>query len=289
MRAPVARGLGITGLLTVTLAFSGCDDGSERMKERQEALDRAKAAQKEKDAQARAPKGPAENRPLHPFWDDPSFVVVRHEAACPEGLWSLFPGRAPGGDDETRKQNESRRSELAAALRDKTFVARLRGPPAVDLKDFDAPKGHVPLELAGLVECEDSIGHIAIAFTAPKAIDPKASALEEGNTLVQSIWTAPAQPFALPMPNLSDGRNFVQKHRLGMEGFVVFRLGKPEVHRKRVKVKRVTQGEVTMGGTTDDFGAGRLVRADVQGTRVLAHPGPLVVVDTREPAAVSLK
>jgi hypothetical protein len=55
------------------------------------------------------------------------------------------------------------------------------------------------------------------------------------------------------------------------------------------EVTKPTHGEVSIGGTTDDFGAGRLVRGEVQGVRVLAHPGPVVVVDTREPSSVSLR
>jgi hypothetical protein len=282
------RALCRAALVVSATLLGGCEDGEQRMKQRQEALDQARAAQKEKEAQAKAPPA-AEQRPAHPYWDDPSLVAIRHEQKCPEGLWALFPGRAPGGDDATRKENEGRRAELAKSLREKTFVARLRGPPEVDLKDFDAPKGHFPLEVLGLVDCEDSVGRIAFSFTQPKAIDPKASSLEEGNTLVQSIWTAPPQTFTVPMPNLSDAKTFTQKHRFGMEGYVVFKLGKTEVHKKLVKVKKATHGEVSIGGTTDDFGAGRLVRGEVQGVRVLAHPGPLVVVDTREPSSVSLR
>ncbi len=260
------------------------------MKARQAALEEARAAQKEKQAQAKASGAEATpDRPLHPYWDDPSFVALRHEGQCPDGLWALFPGRAPGSDDETRKANEARRAELAASFKDKTFVARLRGPGEVTLRDFDAPRGHLPLEVLGLVDCEDSAGRIAFAFTPPKAVTPKASALEEGNTLVQRLWTAPLQTFGLPMPGFGEAKAFGQKHQFGMEGFVVFRLGKTEVDRHRVKVKKVTAGEVTIGGTTDDFGAGRLVRADLQGVRVLAHPGPQVVVDTREPSAVTLR
>jgi hypothetical protein len=41
---------------------------------------------------------------------------------------------------------------------------------------------------------------------------------------------------------------------------------------------------VSIGGGVQDFGAGRMVRAEVEQVRILANPGPIVLVDTREPA-----
>ena len=252
------------------------------MEERQRALDEARAKQSEQ--KPAAPSGAAgPKRQAHPYWDDRSFLVVRNEKACPEGLWALFSGKAPGGDDAARRANEARRSELASSLRGKTFVARLRGSEEVKLADYDAPKGQFPVELKGVIDCEDSIGRIAIAFTEPKAITPKGSVLS-GDAVVESIWDAPAKTFTVPMKSVSEAKAFRERHLLGLEAYVVFKLGKTDVHQRRVKIEKETAGDVSIGGGVQDFGAGRMVRAEVEQVRILANPGPIVLVDTREPA-----
>jgi hypothetical protein len=252
------------------------------MEERQRALDEARAKQGEQKPTEQSGSA-APKRQAHPYWDDRSFVAVKNEKACPEGLWALFPGKAPGGDDAARRANEARRSELASALRGKTLVARLRGSEEVKLRDYDAPKGHFPLELKGIIDCEDSIGRIAIAFTEPKAITPKGSALS-GDTVVESIWDAPPQAFTVPMKSMSEAKAFRERHQLGLEAYVVFKLGKADVHQRRIKIEKETAGDISIGGGVQDFGAGRMVRAEVEHVRVLANPGPIVLVDTREPA-----
>jgi hypothetical protein len=252
------------------------------MEERQRALDEARAKQAEQKPAAQSGAA-APKRNAHPYWDDRSFQVVKNEKACPEGLWALFPGKAPGGDDAARRANEARRSELASALRGKTFVARLRGSEEVKLRDYDAPQGHFPLDLKGVIDCEDSIGRVAIALSEPKAITPKGSVLS-GDAVVESIWDAAPRSFTVPMKSVSEAKTFRERHQLGLEAYVVFKLGKTEVHQRRVKIEKETAGDVTIGGGIQDFGAGRMVRAEVEHVRILANPGPIVLVDTREPA-----
>lgn len=284
-------------MLRVTLAgalvlavMPGCKGKSseERMAERQKALEEARSKSKGEAAPAEpaAQKGP--DRPKDPFWDDEELIVIRHEKACPEGLWSLFPGPAPGGDDAKRKENAQKRDQLANALRQKTFVARLHGPQEVALEDYDAPKGQFPLELKGVIDCEDSIGRIAIAFTAAKAVEAPHSAATSDD-VTQSYWDGPPLNYTLPMKSQSDAKTFRSKHQFGMESYVVFKLGKTEVHAKKVKIPKVSQGGITIGGSVDDFGAGRMVRGEVEAVRVLANPGPVVVIDSRDPSKVSLK
>lgn len=268
--------------------FPGCKDPEQKIAERQRALEAARAQEKESQALAEKAKDAPKERAADPYWDDPSFVVIRDEKACPDGMWALFDGPAPAGDDATRQQNAARRGEIAKQLREKTFVARLRGPDQVTLKDYDAPKGEFPLELKGTIDCEDSIGRIAFSFTEAKAVPMPASALSDGPN-PQMMWSAPAKDFALPMKSMSEAKAFRDRHRFGLEAYIVFRIGKTEFHHKRVKTAKQTQGEVTIGGTIDDFGAGRLVRADIEGIRVLANPGPIVLVDTRNPSTVSLR
>lgn len=269
------------------LTTSSCQDSEKKMAERQQALEAARAKEKEKAKEsATAAEDKKPDRPLDPYWDDPDKVVIRHESPCPDGLWALFGGPAPGGDEETRKQNDARRAELARTLKAKTFVARLHGPEELKLQPYDAPKGHFPLELKGTIDCEDSIGRIAIAFTNARVIPMPTSSLSEGSP--QMMWDAPPRRHQLPMKSMADAKSFQAKHQFGMEGYIVFDIAKTDTHRKMVRTAKETQGEVTIGGTTDDYGAGRLIRADVKDVRVLANPGPVVLVDTRDPAKVSL-
>jgi hypothetical protein len=281
--------LGATRAILIAAAATacGCGDSQDRIQQRQRALEEARTKQAEQKPAGRS-EAATPTRAAHPYWDNSSLVVMRHEKACPEGLWALFAGQAPGGDDAARRANEAKRGELAAALRSKTFVARMRGPAEVKLRDYDAPKGHFPLELKGVIDCEDSIGRVAIAFTEPKAITPKGSALS-GDTVVESIWDAPPRPYQVPMRGVSEAKAFRDRHQFGLEGYVVFKLGKTDVHHKKLKIEKETAGEVTIGGGIQDFGAGRMVRAEVDQVRVLANPGPVVVVDTREPAVALVR
>lgn len=283
------RGLtiAIAALLCAGMACKG-KSAEERMAERQKALEDARAKEKQAQPAAEAAAEKAPDRPKDPYWDDEDLVVIRHEKACPEGLWALFPGRAPGGDDEKRKENAAKRDEIARALKQKTFVARLHGPQEVTLKEYDAPKGQFPLEMKGVIDCEDSIGRIAIAFTRAKPLTPPPSAATS-DAVTQSYWDGPTKTYTVPMKSQTDAKTFRNKHQFGMEGYVVFKLGKTDVHEKKVKIPKVSQGGITIGGSVDDFGAGRLVNADVEAVRVLANPGPVVVIDTRDPSKVSLK
>jgi hypothetical protein len=272
LRSPLALALLALAVL------GGCSDPKKKAEERQRAIDEARAT-RAKDADA-PPEKAADSRPKDPFWEASELVPVVNEKQCPEGLWAIFPGPAPGGDTDTRAANEAKRAELAKQLRERRFVARMRGPGEIKLKEYDAPKGHFPLELKGIIDCDDSIGRIAIAFTAPKAIEPPPSALG-GGAIRQSIWDAPAQQFTYPVQSMSEAKEFKNKHQFGMEAYVIFKLGSTDVHKKLVKVPKVTRGEVSIGGSTDDFGAGRMVRGEVEATRIHANPGPVVMVESK--------
>lgn len=282
------RAIALTVTLSVALPITGCDDSEKRIAERQKALDEAKQKQKEEQAAA-SPDAKKDDGPKDPFWENPDALVIRHEQPCPENLWALFKGPIPGGDDETRKANAEKRGELAAELQGKTFIARLRGPEEVKLLEHNAAKGKLPVEMKGIIDCEDSIGRVNFAFTKAKAIPMPQSVMDEGAPQLQMMWDAPEKPFELPIEGMTAAKNFTSKHQFGMEAFVVFKIGKTDVHHKKVKTARETQGEVTIGGSTDDYGAGRLVQADVEAIRIVAHPGPVVAVDTRTPSAVSLR
>ena len=253
-------------VMVLAVGGAGCSDSNRRVEERQQQLDAAKAKLKSDAEAAKGAAAPQQEPRKDPYWDAEDAVVIRHEKACPEGLWSLFPGPAPGGSDATRKVNEAKRAGLANALRGKVFIARLRGSEEVKLGAYDAPKGQLPLELKGVIDCEDSIGRIAFAFGDARAINPPSSAISPGS-LVQSIWDGPPRTFRIPMKSGSEAKAFRDRHQIGMDSAIVFRVGKTDVHQKRIKTPKETNGEVTIGGTVDDFGAGRLIRANVEAIR----------------------
>jgi hypothetical protein len=277
------QALALSLAATFALGFAGCSDPAKTVEERQRALDEARvAAEKERAATPEARPASAEG-PKHPYWDDPSSLVIRHEKACPENLWALFSGPAPGSDDEEKKRNEARRKELAEELRGRTFIARLRGPSEVKLGEYNAAKGRYPVEVKSVLDCEDSLGRVAIALGEAKAVDMPKSAMPGSSSIVQAMWDGPARIFAMPFESQADAKSFGDKHRFGMEAYVSFRVGKTDVHKKLVKVPKASGGGITIGGGTDDFGAGRILRAEVQAVRLAANPGPVVLIDTREP------
>lgn len=209
---------------------------------------------------------------LDPPYDDASSERLVPDGACPEGLWALFPGEAPGATPDEKKANAARRAEVAKTFVGKQFLYRLRAPNQVVLKPHDAAAGVLPIEVLGTVDCTDALGRIAIAWTNAKADSPNASAAKEGSELVQNMWLAPPVAFSLPIKSMTEAKTFMQNNALGLTARVVFTMGKAEVDKKLKKVAKVQEkaaGEtLAFGGGTEDWGAGRLVRAELVGLRV---------------------
>ncbi len=256
----------------LALTLAGCTgDASKKIAERQKALEAAKAAEQSKK-DASKPAGLEEVK-LGVPWESPDYVVIRSDGPCPDGLWALFDkGEVPGANKDEKKANAAKRGELAKALREKTFLVKLRAPEAVKLKPYDAPKGEFPLEVGGTIDCSDSIGRIAIAWSTAKAGSASASAAQEGNELTENVWMVEPLQYALPMKSVADAKEFDSKHRLGMSARVVLKLGKVEIDRKLKKVVKFSQkahGEdLAFGGGAEDWGAGRLVHADISALRI---------------------
>lgn len=209
---------------------------------------------------------------LDPPYDDASSERLVPDGACPEGLWALFPGEAPGQTPDEKKANAARRAEVAKTFVGKQFLYRLRAPNQVVLKPHDAAAGVLPIEVLGTVDCTDALGRVAIAWTNAKADSPNASAAKEGSELVQNMWLAPPVAFSLPIKSMTEAKTFMQNNALGLTARVVFTMGKAEVDKKLKKVAKVQEkaaGEtLAFGGGTEDWGAGRLVRAELVGLRV---------------------
>lgn len=259
---------------TALLALGcGGKDSSQRTLDKLKAQEKERAEKKRKDDEAaNAPAPVVEAAKLDAPWAEQGHTVIAADGPCPEGLWALFAGDAPGANPAEKKANQAKRAELQKTLKAQSFLVKLRAPDQVQLQPFDAPKGEFPLEVLGGIECTDSAGHIAIAWTAAKAGDPGNSAAKADADITQSMWLAPKVTFALPMKSMLEAKEFNNKNRLGLSARVVFTLGKTEVDKKLKKVAKVVEkahGEtLQIGGGTEDWGAGRLVRAELIGLRV---------------------
>ncbi len=271
----------------VQLGLAGCpSSGAKRMEEKQKALDEKRASDKAK-AEQKELVGDLPKDVFHvgPPWEDSSYVEIRSDGPCPPNFWALFAGETPGATKEEKKANNAKRTELAKALKEQTYLVKLHGPEVVKLKPYDAPKGWFPLEVAGTIDCTDSIGRVAITWSTAKAGDPGNSAAKEGSEITQNIWTAEPLKYTLPQKGMSEAKEFDTKNKLGLSARIFFKLGKTEIDRKLKKIPKVTEkaaGEsLSMGGGTEDWGAGRMVRADGIGIRVATDKEKTMLIEKK--------
>lgn len=267
------RGL-LCSFLVVTLL--ACPSGSNRT------ADQLAALKKKQEAEAKAKKEKAERLEplptevvkLDPPYDDTQATVILPDGPCPEGFWALFPGEAPGATPEEKKANAARRKEFAEAARSKKYIVKLRAPAQVVLSQYDAPKGKFDIDVHGTIDCTDPLGRIALAWTEAKAGDPGNSAAKADAEFSQNVWVAEPAHFELFIKSMTEAKEFSDKNRFGMSARVAFGLGKVAVDKKIKKVAKVSEkveaaGEtLTFGGGNEDWGAGRLIKADLEGIRV---------------------
>jgi hypothetical protein len=261
------------GLLVFAVVLGACSENRGKRTEKQLADLKSKQEADKAAAKEKAEKrlAPVEAAKLDPPYDE-SNTKIMADAPCPDGLWALFPGETPGATPEEKKANAAKRPELVKSLTGKRFMVRLRAPQEVVLKPHDAAQGILPIEVNGTIDCTDSIGHIAIAWTQAKAGTPEASAAKQAAEFVQNMWIAPPVLVSLPMKSMSEAKEFSQNSALGLSARVVFTLGKTEVDKKIRKVGKVQETVQTetvgYGGGNEDWGAGRLIRAEVVALRV---------------------
>jgi hypothetical protein len=273
-------------LFFVGLAVCACGKNKDAnwVEERQKASDESKAQAKvDKDKERQAELTPkADAAPKDPFWDDASLIRVDNEKACPDGIWALFKGTAPGADKAEQKKNESHRAELLKKLAASRFVSYVRPPNDVKLGEYDAPKGYFPVQVAGLIDCQDSAGHVALGFTDAKAFTPPSSAAKQGAEVTLRLWTAKPFDLTVPMKSMGEAKDWKTHHQFDLEARVVFKLGKTEVDKKMFKTSKVAAAGITMGGSNEDWGAGRAVHAVVEGVRLTTDRARSVLADTRK-------
>ncbi|MGV3620335.1 MAG: hypothetical protein ACO1OB_05945 [Archangium sp.] len=259
-------------IASLAVAITACSGSSSRT------ADQLAALQKKKEAEAKAKKEdklealPTEVVKLDPPYDDSQAQVILPDGPCPEGFWALFQGDAPGADAAEKKANAARRKEVADAARAKKYIVKLRAPAQVVLSPYDAPRGQFTIDVHGTIDCTDSIGRIAIAWSDAKAGEPGNSAAKEGAEVTQNVWVAQPVKFELPIKSLTEAKEFNDKNRFGLSARVAFGLGKVEVDKKSKRVSKVAtkaEGEsLSFGGGVEDWGAGRLIHAEVLGVRV---------------------
>jgi hypothetical protein len=259
--------------LLAALCLAACTDSpSKRTQAQLDALKKKKAtaANAEKD-DALAPL-PTDVARLEPPYDDTQAVVLTPDGPCPEGLWALFTGDVPGATTEEKRANAANRQSIAAALRARRFLVRLRGPALVTLNPWDAPRGRFTIDVVGAVDCTDPAGRITLAWTDARVVGPSAQPDQDESL---NVWKAPPVTFELPHAAPGTAKTFFDQNRFGLSARVAFTLGQGEVDRKLKKVPAMTQqvGDevVTVGGGTEDWGAGRLVRVTPLGVRVAAE------------------
>jgi hypothetical protein len=262
----------VVAALAFAFLFACKGNSSTRAQEQLEALQKKKEAEKKAATEDKPAPLPTEVIRLEPPYDDAQAVVLLPDGPCPEGFWALFPGDAPGATPEEKKANQANRKAVADQVRSKKYLVRMKGANFVTLSPYDAPKGRFLIEVKGTIDCTDSMGHIAIAWTEAKASEPGTSAAKEGAEVTQNVWNAAPVTFELPITSLADAKTFNDQNRFGLSARVAFTPGKVDVDKKMKKVAKVTEqaaGQtVSLGGGMEDWGAGRLLHADLLGIRV---------------------
>ncbi len=259
------------GLLTMCVAaLVACEskEAGNRALKQLDDLQKKKAADAEaKKAKENAPPLQAEAVKLDAPYNDEGSDKIVPDAPCPEGMWSLFATEAPGATPEEKKTNEANRKTLAEGIRGKQFMVKLRVGSGVMLRPYDAAKGEVIVEVAGTIDCTDSRGRVAIAWS-----EPKATARGQAGDFAQTYWDAAPVTFTLPMTSMTDAKAFEKDNKVAVSARVVFKPGKVEIDKRIKKVEKLheTAGAETVGygGGMEDWGAGRLLRAELVGIRV---------------------
>ena len=289
------RALVTSCLLVLAASCSKQSDAEKRISDKVKQAE-ASATQKDKrttdretarEAAMMGKPPPGEVVKVDPPYGDEGNVKLISDGDCPEGFWALFPGEPPGADKEAKKANGAKRAELANALKGKTYLVKFRAPTDVKLSPYDAPNGRFTVSVAGSIDCSDSIGHVTIAWTKAVATTPPPSAAQEGAEVTQNVWMAPPVDFLVPMPTMQGAKDFNDKNRLTMSARVALKLGKFEVDKKMKKVAKVeTEAagqKLKMGGGMEDWGAGRLVRAELIGIRLASDREKTTVAEKKGP------
>jgi hypothetical protein len=251
------------------LVLGGMGCGSKKEPRGSEA--RLAAAQAKASSEAKPSTPPSTTPPavkLEPFWDDPTYVKVVHDQKCPEGLEALFGGGAN-----------------AAKLKASTFVAVLRGPSQLKLGEYNQAKGEYPIDVQGVVFCHAPDGKLISV-----ALGEGAHAYIPGERDVGEFYWDAAPISLTTKVGFNESKEFREKNMLGMDARVVFKPGRTEVHKKVQKIKDTAEEAAerkkfnipSNTGGIEDWGAGRLVHAQVLGVRVGGDQSRTTLVEKKK-------
>jgi hypothetical protein len=241
----------LSWLLSLLVVAVACSNAEKKAEERQRLLDEARAQRKaDQEAKEKSTGAVAAPVQLDAQWGDPAFVRINNEKKCPDNLW------AP------------KASAFNPDMKSATFFTVLAPPEGVKLGEYNAGKGFFPLEVAGIIDCEDSAGRVAIAFNEPTPYTPGNSAAQPDSEVAMRVWQAPMYQFELPMKSMNDAKEFEKKNRFGLKARIVFKLGSSRIDRKIVKTAKQSGGGIEVAGGANDWGAGRCIKAQVVGIRV---------------------
>lgn len=256
--------LGVGALLAAMalVQASGCADPKRKMEEAQRRRDaERKAFEEQKEAKARAAAPKVERAQLEAPWASPDALTVVPGRPCPDGTWALFP--TTPGEGAEREANEARRAELAARLREATFVAVLPLGGAVSYGAYDPRKKTLAVAIDGVLECFDGLGLLSFSLDQPaRPFRPPAG--DDPTVSPQAVWRAPPLVVPVPFATAEEARAFTQGPGSGLEARVVFRAGPVAVDARLIKAK-AADGQPA---APIDWGAGRLVRARLVGVRL---------------------
>jgi hypothetical protein len=238
------------------LALTACTNHKKKMEERVEKREKAKDAFEKKEEDKRKAAIPKiEPAHLEPFWDDPAYLKVTSGRPCPEGVWTLF-STAPGEDAE-KAENEKKRPDLLAKVKDATYVVVLNVDTGVKVLPYNEKKKSLPVQIEGLVECTDGVGMVSMAWGEPAKVKrPTKDEAEESTP--QSVWRAKPISFSVPFDSQAEASAFVEGPGAGLQVRLVYKSKKVQEDKHLVKTEL---GKI-------DYGAGRLMHVDLIGARL---------------------
>lgn len=149
---------------------------------------------------------------------------------------------------------------------------------------YDRKRKALPVQIDGVFGCYDKGGTLAFALTSPaKPFRPKPS--EDGDMSPQAVWRSPPLIVRVPFASAAEAKEFTNGKGTGLEARIAFTVAKVEVDKKFIKPPKPPEGAPEVSDAPVDWGAGRLVHAEIVGVRLgVDHEKSEVAVDLRKHA-----
>ncbi len=213
------------------------------------------------------------------YWSAPDVVVFRDHQPCPDGLWSVFPGDAPGEDEFARHESASHRAELATRIRSTRFLLAVNDVNSAQLGNYNFSTHSFTLTLypdGDVVACTNgdaggsaqARSEIAIGLNSARSVD-----MTPGNDGLVGFHTWEITPlrFRVSVPQ-GDAEEFAERHRNTLNFQMGWRVGGARIDRRMARDQASRE--------LDDYGAGRLIQATAVAVRVYNRDTEEILVDT---------